>query len=73
MGYRTVPTSAFEVLGVPTNATDDEVKTAYRKLAMKHHPDRYATQGTEAQKEAEMEFLKINKAYETIRKYRGFS
>lgn len=40
---------------------------------MRHHPDRVASQGQDAQKKAEMEFRKINEAYESIKKYRGFS
>ena len=72
-GYNPEPVSAYEVLGISTDATEDEVKTAYRKLAMKHHPDRVASQGQDAQKKAEMEFRKINEAYESIKKYRGFS
>ena len=72
-GYNPEPVSAYEVLGISTDATEDEVKTAYRKLAMMHHPDRVASQGQDAQKKAEMEFRKINEAYESIKKYRGFS
>lgn len=72
-GYNPAPVSAYEVLGIPADATEDEVKTAYRKLAMRHHPDRVASQGQDAQKKAEMEFRKINEAYESIKKYRGFS
>ena len=71
--YNPAPVSAYEVLGIPTDATEDEVKTAYRKLAMRHHPDRVASQGQDAQKKAETEFRKINEAYESIKKHRGFS
>jgi len=53
----------YEVLGVPKNASDDEIKKAYRKLAMKHHPDR--NQG-DAAKEAEAKFKEAKEAYEML-------
>ncbi|WP_137919717.1 molecular chaperone DnaJ [Hydrogenophaga sp. 2FB] len=53
----------YEVLGVPKNAGDDEIKKAYRKLAMKHHPDR--NQG-DAAKAAEEKFKEAKEAYEML-------
>ena len=53
----------YEVLGVPKNASDEEVKKAYRKLAMKHHPDR--NQG-DAAKAAEEKFKEAKEAYEML-------
>jgi molecular chaperone DnaJ len=53
----------YEVLGVPKNASDEEIKKAYRKLAMKHHPDR--NQG-EASKDAEAKFKEGKEAYEML-------
>jgi molecular chaperone DnaJ len=53
----------YDVLGVPKNAADDEIKKAYRKLAMKHHPDR--NQG-DAAKAAEEKFKEAKEAYEML-------
>ena len=63
--------SAYAVLEISPNATDDEVKAAYRKMAMKHHPDKVSTLGPEVQKAAQEKFRKIQEAYETIKKERG--
>ncbi len=53
----------YDVLGVPKNASDEEIKKAYRKLAMKYHPDR--NQG-DAAKEAEVKFKEAKEAYEML-------
>jgi molecular chaperone DnaJ len=53
----------YDVLGVPKNATDDDIKKAYRKLAMKHHPDR--NQGEDAKK-SEEKFKEAKEAYEML-------
>ena len=53
----------YEVLGVPKNASEEDIKKAYRKLAMKYHPDR--NQG-DAAKEAEVKFKEVKEAYEML-------
>jgi molecular chaperone DnaJ len=53
----------YETLGVPKNASEEEIKKAYRKLAMKHHPDR--NQG-DATKAAEEKFKEAKEAYEML-------
>ena len=52
----------YEVLGVNKNATDDEIKKAYRKLAKKYHPDA----NPDNKKEAEAKFKEVNEAYENL-------
>src|SRR2546421_10065884 len=53
----------YEVLGVAKNASEDDIKKAYRKLAMKHHPDRNQGDGT---KKAEEHFKEAKEAYEML-------
>ncbi len=54
----------YEVLGIPRTATDDEVKSAYRKLAKKYHPDNY--QNSPLASVAEEKINEINEAYDAI-------
>ena len=62
---------AYKVLGLTPSATDDEVKKAYRRLALEHHPDRVAKLGEDVRKAAEKKFQEINAAKERIYKARG--
>lgn len=63
--------SNYATLGVSPSATDDEVKAAYRSLALKYHPDRYAGKSDAERQAAEEKFKEINAAYEAIKKERG--
>ena len=63
--------SAYKVLGVSPSATDDEVKRAYRRLALEHHPDKVSALGEDIRKAAEKKFQEINAAKDKIWKARG--
>ena len=76
-GRRTASSSSgniknpYSILGISDTATNEEVKKAYRRLAMKFHPDKVENLGEEVKKNAEQQFREINEAYETIKNQRG--
>jgi len=64
---------AYEILGIERNTTEEEIKKAYRQMALKYHPDRVTHLGEDVRKAAEEKFKKIQEAYEAIKKEKGFA
>ena len=65
------PNWAYVALEIEVTATDDEVKRAYRKMAMKYHPDKVASAGEDIKQKANEKFRAVNEAYEHIKLIRG--
>lgn len=63
--------SSYTILQIEKTATDDEIKKAYRKMAIKYHPDKVEALGEDAKKAAKEKFQEINNAYEKIKKERN--
>lgn len=63
----------YHVLGIEPSATDEEVKKAYRQMAIRYHPDKVASLGEEYMKGAKEKFQKVQDAYENIKKQRGMN
>jgi DnaJ like chaperone protein len=64
--------SDYKILEIEPSASEEEVKKAYRKMAVKFHPDKVAALGEEVQHAAKEKFQKVQEAYENIKKHRGF-
>lgn len=64
--------NAYKILEITKEATDEEIKKAYRKMAKKYHPDKVIHLGKEHQQGAEEKFRQVQKAYEQLQKERGF-
>ena len=62
--------SSYKILEIEKSASDDEVKKAYRRMAMKYHPDKVGHLGDEFRKSADEKFKKVNEAYDKIKKER---
>lgn len=62
---------AYAVLEISPSATDDEVRAAYKRMVVKHHPDRVASLGEDIRAAAEKKMREINEAKELIYKARG--
>lgn len=69
--FRPSNDSNYKILEITPSATDAEVKKAYRKMAIKYHPDKVATLGEDIQKAAEEKFKAVSQAYEAICKERN--
>jgi len=70
MFYRSAD-SDYKILGIEASASDEDVKRAYRKMAIAFHPDKVAQMGEEYQKGAKEKFQQIHDAYENIKRKRG--
>lgn len=72
MFYRDV-NSDYHVLGIEPTATEEEIKRAYRQMAVRYHPDKVAQMGEEYQKGAKEKFQQVQDAYENIKKSRNIA
>jgi DnaJ like chaperone protein len=63
----------YKILEIEPTASDEDVRKAYRRMAMKYHPDKVTHLGEEFQKSAKEKFQKLQEAYENIKKNRGIN
>jgi DnaJ like chaperone protein len=63
--------SSYKILEIEPSSSNDEVKKAYRRMAMKYHPDKVSHLGEEFRRSADDKFKKVNEAYEKIKKERS--
>jgi DnaJ like chaperone protein len=63
----------YKILEIDPTASENELKKAYRRMAMKYHPDKVSTMGEDVKRAAHEKFQKLNNAYEKIKKARGIA
>lgn len=63
---------AYKALEIEQTASIDDIKKAYRRMAMKYHPDKVQNLGDDIKKSATEKFRAVNEAYEHLKKQRGF-
>lgn len=66
------PDSAYKILEIERTATESEIKSAYRTMAKKYHPDKVRHMDEAYRKGAEEKFRKVREAYEQLQRERGF-
>jgi DnaJ like chaperone protein len=65
--------SSYKILEIEKSSSNDEVKKAYRRMAMKYHPDKVSHLGDDVRKSADEKFARVNEAYEKIKKERNLN
>lgn len=65
--------ASYKILEIEPTATDDDIKKAYRRMAMKYHPDKVSHLGEDFKKVAQEKFRKVQAAYDKIKKERGLN
>jgi DnaJ like chaperone protein len=65
--------SSYKILEIEGSSSNDEVKKAYRRMAMKYHPDKVSHLGDNVRKSADEKFARVNEAYEKIKKERNMN
>jgi len=65
--------ASYKILEIEPTATDDDIKKAYRLMAMKYHPDKVSHLGEDFKKVAHEKFRKVQEAYDQIKKERGLN
>lgn len=70
--FITTPDSEYKILDVAPNAGEEEVKKAYRKMAMRFHPDRLQGLSENEKNAAQEKFLRVKRAYDSIKTRKGW-
>ena len=65
--------ASYKILEIEPTTTDDDIKKAYRRMAMKYHPDKVSHLGEDFKKVAHEKFRKVQEAYDQIKKERGLN